>query len=860
MDDQDLEQQQRLLMQAMEELEKTGSMTAESFDRLRNSTSKTAKAVDKAEDAIEKWSRTVSGKTTKALGKLAKGATDSALEARKNRESFASLNPVINAAGDALSAIPIAGEALGAALKGIGNFVTSELDDTVKAFRTLGSVGGIGAAGVSGLRESAERAGLSFEQLASVTSNRAGGLAFVFGSTATGLTKIAELTQAAEPFREQLLALGLGFEEQSEVFVDYIERSQRLGRVQERDQRLLAQRSAEYAKNLTDLSRITGASIDEAQSALDAQMSNIRFRRAMTELDADIQKSVSNVGVVISQIGNDPALAQGFQDLVAGFGTQAGRDFAIATGGVGQQVADQLKAGVITEQQAVEQIQGALKATYEKLPAQVFGAGTPFDNVSLGMANLATAQIDYATALKQGEDAAKATDPATAQMVDAQLALQRFAVATDEFVNNQVFPRATEVMQTFTDQLAKLADNINNVAEGNVGVSPGGSVGLGTALTGAAGGAGLGFLLGGPIGAALGGILGTLAPSINFGGARAEGGPVDAGKGYLVGEEGPELIIPETPGNVLPADTTRQLGGRGAVVEQAGERAEYARLQGLVQSINENESQIFNHIEQNRQFVEGTIAQLQSMSVGERIETDTGESVSKVNTGRYEHSTPQGTTVYNPDAEWIVHKLPALVEGMARQLYADGRKYIEYGFSGGKLGTTFDASDQPVSQKVLAGFGGQSMQIVKDLVQGTQTASYISRIGAKDSDTVVQYMQSFKEQLGESNLSIQGLKEFAKSAAQSAGYDPTEYFGEGFRQGGIASGPKSGYTALLHGTEAVVPLPDGKNIPVETGPGAQDENKMLGLMESMNQILQQVASNTRTGADTSKKLLRASAG
>ena len=36
----------------------------------------------------------------------------------------------------------------------------------------------------------------------------------------------------------------------------------------------------------------------------------------------------------------------------------------------------------------------------------------------------------------------------------------------------------------------------------------------------------------------------------------------------------------------------------------------------------------------------------------------------------------------------------------------------------------------------------------------------------------------------------------------------------GFNDGGIASGPKSGYPVTLHGTEAVVPLPDGRTIPV----------------------------------------------
>ena len=41
-----------------------------------------------------------------------------------------------------------------------------------------------------------------------------------------------------------------------------------------------------------------------------------------------------------------------------------------------------------------------------------------------------------------------------------------------------------------------------------------------------------------------------------FGGARASGGPVDANKAYLVGERGPELIVPRTAGLVLNAQQT----------------------------------------------------------------------------------------------------------------------------------------------------------------------------------------------------------------------------------------------------------------------------------------------------------------
>lgn len=48
-------------------------------------------------------------------------------------------------------------------------------------------------------------------------------------------------------------------------------------------------------------------------------------------------------------------------------------------------------------------------------------------------------------------------------------------------------------------------------------------------------------------GGSLGGLIGSL-----FGGPRAEGGPVSAGRAYLVGERGPELIVPRSSGMVIP--------------------------------------------------------------------------------------------------------------------------------------------------------------------------------------------------------------------------------------------------------------------------------------------------------------------
>ena len=44
--------------------------------------------------------------------------------------------------------------------------------------------------------------------------------------------------------------------------------------------------------------------------------------------------------------------------------------------------------------------------------------------------------------------------------------------------------------------------------------------------------------------------------------------------------------------------------------------------------------------------------------------------------------------------------------------------------------------------------------------------------------------------------------------------------------GGIARGPQAGYPAVLHGTEAVIPMPNGKSIPVEFAGGSSTANNV----------------------------------
>jgi hypothetical protein len=64
------------------------------------------------------------------------------------------------------------------------------------------------------------------------------------------------------------------------------------------------------------------------------------------------------------------------------------------------------------------------------------------------------------------------------------------------------------------------------------------------------------------------------------------------------------------------------------------------------------------------------------------------------------------------------------------------------------------------------------------------------------------------------------------------------------RDGGIASGPDAGYPATLHGTEAVVPLPNGRSIPVDIG---SSMDGMIAVMSDMRSQLEQLNRGTAPG-------------
>jgi len=78
---------------------------------------------------------------------------------------------------------------------------------------------------------------------------------------------------------------------------------------------------------------------------------------------------------------------------------------------------------------------------------------------------------------------------------------------------------------------------------------------------------------------------------------------------------------------------------------------------------------------------------------------------------------------------------------------------------------------------------------------------------------------------------------YAGVGNNKAHYSWDQVMGMQFANGGIASGPSSGYQAMLHGTEAVVPLQDGRSIPVTNTSSPEQMGVMSAQLDKLDELI-----------------------
>ena len=77
-----------------------------------------------------------------------------------------------------------------------------------------------------------------------------------------------------------------------------------------------------------------------------------------------------------------------------------------------------------------------------------------------------------------------------------------------------------------------------------------------------------------------------------------------------------------------------------------------------------------------------------------------------------------------------------------------------------------------------------------------------------------------------------------------------------YAQGGIATGPTSGYQAMLTGVNAVVPLGGGRSIPVKMPDMSLNMNEQMNLMTQQMMLLDDLVRETRSNNSLTERLLK----
>ena len=136
----------------------------------------------------------------------------------------------------------------------------------------------------------------------------------------------------------------------------------------------------------------------------------------------------------------------------------------------------------------------------------------------------------------------------------------------------------------------------------------------------------------------------------------------------------------------------------------------------------------------------------------------------------------------------------------------------------GQLGNTIGESLASSMQSAFEGLIQGTMNAKQAF--GSMAKSILANIAKIISELLVAKMLTAA--LGAGGP-LAGLGSFLGIGARTGGmFEPVP----GYATGGIARGRDAGYPAILHGTEAVVPLPNGKSIPVEMKNGGGQTNNV----------------------------------
>jgi len=404
-----------------------------------------------------------------SLNQLGTSAKRLGEDLKDGKQGAAVFNDALNSGADTIAKYstqfgPL-GAAIGAVVKVLTYFVSAaneQSDALYKANQDLSKVGAAGARGMTEIYENLKEFGYGIADINDMTrviGQNSVALSNFYGTVADGAKAMAGVAKGIQSsdLQRQFMNMGYSVDAINTGIGQYITQQSAFGTSRRRTQEELKVGAADYLRNMSELSKLTGQSAEEMAQQRDEALAIDAFNAAldgMTETQRENQLAKFNA---LSKFDKDAAI--GFANQVSGFigiGKQS-QQLYMSTGGSSATLAKN------ADQSAAEFLQGisdAYKGTEALRKSYALYGGTDVYlafGKSQKLANLSDGQILKAAqeAKKQTQEQADGADKLTDSATKTRESQMSARDGMENLVNAGVLP-VTEAMEG-------LADTINTI-------------------------------------------------------------------------------------------------------------------------------------------------------------------------------------------------------------------------------------------------------------------------------------------------------------------------------------------------------------------------------------------------------------
>jgi hypothetical protein len=329
-----------------------------------------------------------------------------------------------------------------------------QADATYKAFQAFSKAGATGSDGLKGFFNDVNRMRLNVHQLdamAGVMANSAKEMSAMGGTVYKARGQFADLVQGMGDFETGMLNLGMSYDDQAEAAMGYMKLQSTLSQGQQKDYGKLSGGMKKYLQETEALARVTGLSRKEQEAVQEKMLAQQRFGAKVQELRDNGQNEAADL--LVSQMKKYAAkgdmYAQAFADSSTGMLTSeaALKGNTSSMGKIMEEATGITSGRIKTEQEANESFQDTMGAVKDVTK-------------SMNMLYQAGVGEDFLLPFKEGAEVIKGANQNFAeQIAEAGKEVEKLINSTDE-VDEQL-KRYNGLIKTQNDEMLATQRSLN---------------------------------------------------------------------------------------------------------------------------------------------------------------------------------------------------------------------------------------------------------------------------------------------------------------------------------------------------------------------------------------------------------------